>query len=203
MDRVLPYWSSNMAVLWDAGITWWPGFNYTAEEQALMRAQATRVAGRTRLYRITLAAIFIAGLAVIVPGIMLPVLNGLYPDASKLNGGVFAALMGGIAALSLGLWLPAAMVLAAKAIDLALGKPEQAGAPGPQEQALARRVRWQIQRMGLIMSGLLIPGIMLWIVLNIDTQKGAIHYVIQVADVIVIVGTALYIRIAARRNRAA
>jgi hypothetical protein len=203
MERILPYWSANMAAFWNAGITWWPGFNYTADEQALMRQQAAPVAGRRGLYSFVVATIFIAGLVVIVPGIMFPVLNGLYPDPSKLNGLVFAVLMASIAALSLGLWLPVAMVLSAKTVDLLLGKPPQQGPLGAPEQKLVRRIRWQLQRMALIMSGLLIPGIMAFIILDIDTRKGPLHFAIQAADVFVFVGTALYIRIAGRRNRSA
>ncbi len=202
MDRILPYWSANMVALWDNGMTWWPGFNYSAEEQALMRTQANRVAGRGVIYSIMVAIIFIAGLCVIVPGIMLPLLNWLYPDPSQISGLVFACVLATISAISLGLWLPVAMALAARAIDLMLDRPAGAGALDEAEQALARRIKWQLQRMALIMSGILIPGIMAFIIFDIDTRKGPIHYVIQAADIAIIVGTALYLRAVGKRRSA-
>ena len=201
MDRILPYWSANMATLWDMGMTWWPGFNYSAEEQALMRMQARRVAGRGTAYALAVAVIFIAGLCVIVPGILLPVLSWLYPDVTQVKPLVFAALMATIAAFSLGLWLPLAMALAARAVDLLLGGPEDKTALGAAELALARRVRWQLQRMALIMSGLLLPGIMAFIVFDIDTGKGPIQFLIQAGDAAVIVLTLLYLRAAGRRQK--
>lgn len=201
MDRILPYWSANMATLWAMGMTWWPGFNYSAEEQALMRMQARRVAGRGTAYALAGAVIFIAGLCVIVPGILLPVLSWLYPDVTQVKPLVFAALMATIAAFSLGLWLPLAMALAARTVDLLLGRPEDKAALGAAELALARRVRWQLQRMALIMSGLLLPGIMAFIVFDIDTRKGPIHFLIQAGDAVVIVLTLLYLRAAGRRQK--
>lgn len=202
MDRILPYWSANMVALWDSGMTWWPGFNYSVEEQGAMRAQAERVDGRGALYSFIVAVIFIAGLCFIVPGIMFPVLNWLYPDPSQTSALVFVCVLATIAAVSLGLWLPVAMALAARSIDLMLGRPEHTGALGAAEQALAQRIKWQLQRMALIMSGLLVPGVMAFIIFDIDTRKGAIHYVIQAADIAIIVGTALYLRAAGKRRSA-
>lgn len=201
MDRILPYWSANMATLWDMGMSWWPGFNYTAEEQALMRSQAQRVGGRGAIYGFAVAVLFIAGLGVIVPAALLPLLNWLYPDFTQIGGLVFAVLLATVAAFSLGLWLPLAMALAARAVDLLLGRPRD-GAWGAAEQALAQRVRWQLQRMALIMSGLLVPGIMAFIIFDIDTRKGPLHFLLQAADLIVIVGTLFYLRAAGRRRRA-
>lgn len=200
MDRILPYWSANMVVLWDSGMTWWPGFNYSEEEQALMRTQAARVFGRGKLYSLMVAVIFITGLCLVVPGIMVPVLTSLYPDPSQTSPLVFAGVLATIAALSLGLWLPLAMALAAGTVNGMLGDPPTV-AIGPAERNLSRRIKWQIQRMALIMSGLLVPGVMAFIVFDIDTQKGPIHYAIVAADVLIAIGTALYLRAAGKRRQ--
>ncbi len=166
-ERFLRYWSVNMGIAWESGYTWWPGFSYTEAERARMTELTRDLPGgamvRYFLYAVigTLLAAAIAVVVMVGAPIML-----LYPDPSKLSPLVFVGLMASVIALILGVGMPLILMAAGWAADRWGGGRPAAGALG--DTALYAKVRWQFQRMGLVLAGLFIPGTLLFIAFNID-----------------------------------
>jgi hypothetical protein len=162
----LAFWARNMTAVSDAGMSW-PGFSYTDAEWARMRtlAQAASPAAFGKFVTWT-TLIFLAVAVAGVVGMFVPLLLVLFPDPEKMSGLQFATLLAACALLILGLGLALSMSLAARwSADDAM-RAELHAAPG--DDALAAKVRWQINRMMLIMCGALVPGMLLFIAYDIQ-----------------------------------
>ncbi|MES0094903.1 hypothetical protein [Mesorhizobium sp. M0030] len=163
----LAFWARGMTAIKDGRMEW-PGFCYTDAEWARMRVLAAPIgAGRYQLFTWVNAAIFIAIAALGIVCVFLPLATLLFPpaEASALK---FSALLAACAFLIIGLGLPISMRLSSA---LAISREMRAGLVGEAgDEALAAKVSWQINRIMLVMCGLLVPGILLFIAYDIDAS---------------------------------
>jgi hypothetical protein len=162
----LAFWSANMNAVRESNWSW-PGFGYTEAEWALMKEFAKPVSGGSYIKFILLnAVIFVVFAGVVVVCAFLPVLLLLYPDTRDLQPLPFTLLLAATAFLTIGFGLPFSMRIAAwlcASNDLRASLRTT-----PEIELLDARVSWQLMRMTLIMCGILVPGMLLWITLNID-----------------------------------
>ncbi|ESX28264.1 hypothetical protein [Mesorhizobium sp. LSJC264A00] len=147
----------------------WPGFSYTDAEWARMRVLAAPIgAGRYQLFTWVNAAIFIAIAALGIVCVFLPLATLLFPVPAETSALKFSALLAACALLIIGLGLPISMRLSSA---LAISREMRAGLVGEAgDEALAAKVSWQINRIMLVMCGLLVPGILLFIAYDIDAS---------------------------------
>ncbi|MGX5827614.1 hypothetical protein [Mesorhizobium sp. 43Arga] len=166
----LAFWAKGMVSINDARMGW-PGFSYSDAEWARMRTLSEPVgAGTYRLFTIVNAVIFIAVAALGMFGVFLPLATLLFPIPAQTSALKFSLLLAACAFLIIGLGLPISMRLSAMLVG---GKTVRAAlVPAAGDEALAAKVSWQINRIMLIMCGLLVPGILLFIAF--DIQAGPI-----------------------------
>lgn len=164
----LAFWARGMTAIRDGRMEW-PGFSYTEPEWTRMRTLAAPIgAGTYQLFTWVNAAIFIA-IAIAALGIFcvfLPLATLLFPVPAETSALKFSLLLAACAFLIIGLGLPISLrlssaLVASKAIRAAL-----VAAPG--DEALTAKVSWQINRITLVMCGLLVPGILLFIAYDIN-----------------------------------
>jgi hypothetical protein len=162
----LAFWARGMIAIQDARMEW-PGFSYTDAEWARMRVLAAPIgAGRYQLFTMVNAVIFIAIAALGVVCVFLPLANLLFPVPAETSALKFSALLAAYAFLVIGIGLPISMRLSSALMasrEMRAGLVAEAG-----DDALAAKVSWQINRIMLIMCGLLVPGILLFIAYDID-----------------------------------
>ncbi len=162
----LAFWARGMIAIRDGRMEW-PGFSYTDAEWARMRVLSAPIgAGRYQLFTMVNAVIFIAIAALGVVCVFLPLANLLFPVPAETSALKFSALLAGYAFLVIGLGLPISMRLASALLaskDVRAGLVAESG-----DEALAAKVSWQINRIMLVMCGLLVPGILLFIAYDID-----------------------------------
>lgn len=162
----LAFWAKGMTAIRDGRMEW-PGFSYSEAEWTRMRTLAEPIgAGTYQLFTLVNAAIFIAIAALGIFGVFLPLATLLFPVPAETSTLKFSLLLAASAFLIIGLGLPISMrlssaLLASKTIHAAL-----IAAPG--DEALAAKVSWQINRITLVMCGLLVPGILLFIAYDIE-----------------------------------
>ncbi|UVK36203.1 hypothetical protein LHFGNBLO_003097 [Mesorhizobium sp. AR10] len=162
----LAFWARGMVAIRDGRMEW-PGFSCTEAEWARMRTLAAPIgAGTYQLFTLVNAAIFIALAALGIFCLFLPLATLLFPVPAETSALKFSLLLAACAFLIIGLGLPISMrlssaLLASKAIRAAL-----VAAPG--DEALAAKVSWQINRITLVLCGLLVPGILLFIAYDIN-----------------------------------
>jgi len=166
----LAFWAKGMVSINNARMEW-PGFSYTDTEWARMRTLSQPIGpGTYQLFTIVNAAIFIAIAALGMFGVFLPLATLLFPIPAETSALKFSLLLAACAFLIIGLGLPISMRLSAMLVG---GKTLRAAlVPASGDEALATKVSWQINRIMLIMCGLLVPGILLFIAY--DIQAGPI-----------------------------
>ncbi|BCG79661.1 hypothetical protein [Mesorhizobium sp. 113-3-3] len=166
----LAFWAKGMVSINNARMEW-PGFSYTDSEWARMRTLSQPIGpGTYQLFTIVNAAIFIAIAALGMFGVFLPLATLLFPIPAETSALKFSLLLAACAFLIIGLGLPISMRLSAMLVG---GKTLRAAlVPASGDEALATKVSWQINRIMLIMCGLLVPGILLFIAY--DIQAGPI-----------------------------
>ncbi|BCG72490.1 hypothetical protein MesoLj113a_36480 [Mesorhizobium sp. 113-1-2] len=166
----LAFWAKGMVSINDARMEW-PGFSYSDAEWARMRTLSEPIGtGTYQLFTIVNAGIFIAIAALGIFGVFLPLATLLFPVPAETSALKFSLLLAACAFLIIGLGLPISMRLSAMLLG---GKTVRAAlAPADGDEALAAKVSWQINRIMLIMCGLLVPGILLFIAY--DIQAGPI-----------------------------
>jgi hypothetical protein len=162
----LAFWARGMIAIQDARMEW-PGFSYTDAEWARMRVLAAPIgAGRYQLFTMVNAVIFIAIAALGVVCVFLPLATLLFPVPAETSALKFSALLAACAFLIIGLGLPISLRLSSA---LVASREMRAGLVAEaSDDALAAKVSWQINRITLIMCGLLVPGILLFIAYDID-----------------------------------
>lgn len=174
-NRFLPFWAGNMIRVRKAGMDWM-GFRYTPEEWARLERHAKGIGdGTMRAFLAINAVLFIVMAAILIAVILVPLLNVLYPDPSKLSALVFFSILGAIIAISFGLGLPSTMAITARMLGGAL----PSGAAG--DKALVAKVRWQINRMGLFVTALAFALIGISIAFGIDLGP-ALRAIISIAS---------------------
>ncbi|MEO5756080.1 MAG: hypothetical protein ABIQ51_04405 [Mesorhizobium sp.] len=166
----LAFWAKGMVSINDARMEW-PGFSYTEAEWARMRTLSAPIgAGTYQIFTFVNAAIFIAIAALGIFGVFLPLATVLFPIPAETSALKFSLLLAACAFLIIGLGLPISIRLSAMLVG---GKTLRAAlVPAAGDEALASKVSWQINRIMLIMCGLLVPGILLFIAY--DIQAGPI-----------------------------
>lgn len=166
----LAFWAKGMVSINNARMEW-PGFSYSDAEWARMRTLSEPIgAGTYQLFTMVNAAIFIAIAALGIFGAFLPLATLLFPIPAETSALKFSMLLAACAFLIIGLGLPISMRLSAMLVG---GKTLRAAlVPAAGDEALASKVSWQINRIMLIMCGLLVPGILLFIAY--DIQAGPI-----------------------------
>ncbi|WP_095202118.1 hypothetical protein [Mesorhizobium carmichaelinearum] len=166
----LAFWAKGMVSINDARMEW-PGFSYSDAEWARMRTLSEPIGAWTyQLFTIVNAVIFIAIAAIGMFAVFLPLATLLFPVPAETSALKFSLLLAACAFLIIGLGLPISMRLSAMMVG---GKTMRAAlAPTAGDEALAAKVSWQINRIMLIMCGLLVPGILLFIAY--DIQAGPI-----------------------------
>ncbi|MES0196216.1 hypothetical protein [Mesorhizobium sp. M0011] len=152
------------------------GLSYTDAEWARMRTLSEPIGvGTYQLFTIVNAAIFITIAAIGIFGVFLPLATLLFPIAAETSALKFSLLLAACAFLIIGLGLPISMHLSAMLVG---GKTVRAVlVPALGDEALASKVSWQINRIMLVMCGLLVPGILLFIAY--DIQAGPIITVLK------------------------
>ncbi|TGQ69746.1 hypothetical protein EN829_013805 [Mesorhizobium sp. M00.F.Ca.ET.186.01.1.1] len=166
----LAFWAKGMVSINDARMEW-PGFSYSEAEWARMRALSEPIgAGTYQLFTIVNAVIFIVIAAIGIFGVFLPLATVLFPVPAETSALKFSLLLAACAFLIIGLGLPISMRLSAMLVG---GKTvREALVSRAGDEALSSKVSWQINRIMLIMCGLLVPGILLFIAY--DIQAGPI-----------------------------
>lgn len=159
----LAFWAKGMTAIRDGHMEW-PGFSYTEVEWVRMTTLAKPIGGGT--YQLFTLVIFIAIAALGIFCVFLPLAALLFPVPAETSALKFSLLLAACALLIIGIGLPISLrlstaLVAPKSLHAAL-----VAVPG--DQALAAKVSWQINRITLVLCGLLVPGILLFIAYDID-----------------------------------
>lgn len=166
----LAFWAKGMVSINDARMEW-PGFSYSEAEWARMRALSEPIgAGTYQLFTIVNAVIFIVIASIGIFGVFLPLATVLFPVPAETSALKFSLLLAACAFLIIGLGLPVSMRLSAMLVGGRTVREALVSTAG--DEALSSKVSWQINRIMLIMCGLLVPGILLFIAY--DIQAGPI-----------------------------
>jgi hypothetical protein len=181
----LAFWSANMIAVRESNWSW-PGFGYSDTEWALMKGFSKPISGGAYIKFISLNAIlFVLFAGVVVVCAFLPVLLLLYPDTRDLQALPFTLLLAATAFLTIGFGLPLTMRISAWLCASTELKKNLRSTP--ELERLDVRVSWQLMRMTLIMCGILVPGMLLWITLNID--GGPILSVLKILLALLFIGS--------------
>jgi hypothetical protein len=104
--------------------------------------------------------------AIGIVGIFLPLATVLFPVPAETSALKFALLLAACAFLIISAGLQISLRIAAwMSADPAI-RAELAAAPG--DAALSSKISWQINRIALIMCGVLLPGMLVWIAYDIE-----------------------------------
>ncbi|MBB6412068.1 hypothetical protein [Mesorhizobium sangaii] len=162
----LAFWAKGMVAISDGRMEW-PGFSYADAEWARMRTLSEPIgAGTYQLFTIVNAVMFITIAALGIFGVFLPLATMLFPVPAETSALKFSLLLAACAFLIIGLGLPISMRLSAVLVASKAVRAALIAAPG--DEALASKVSWQINRIVLIMCGLLVPGILLFIAYDME-----------------------------------
>jgi hypothetical protein len=162
----LAFWAKGMIAIRDGRMEW-PGFSYTEAEWARMRTLSAPIgAGTYQLFTLVNAAVFIAIAALGIFGIFLPLATLLFPVPAETSALKFSMLLAACAFLIIGLGLPLSLRVSTALVATKTMRATLVAAP--DDAALAAKVSWQINRIMLILCGLLVPGILLFIAYDID-----------------------------------
>ncbi|MER9891537.1 hypothetical protein NKJ40_05465 [Mesorhizobium sp. M0119] len=162
----LAFWAKGMTAIRDGHMEW-PGFSYTEVEWVRMITLAKPIGGGTyQLFTLVNAAIFIAIAALGIFCVFLPLAALLFPVPAETSALKFSLLLAACALLIIGIGLPISLRLSTA---LVAPKSLHGGLVAvPGDQALAAKVSWQINRITLVLCGLLVPGLLLFIAYDID-----------------------------------
>ncbi|MER9597571.1 MULTISPECIES: hypothetical protein [unclassified Mesorhizobium] len=164
----LAFWAKGMTAIRDGHMEW-PGFSYTEAEWARMSTLAKPIgAGTYQLFTLVNAAIFIAIAALGIFGIFLPLATLLFPVPAETSALKFSLLLAACAFLIIGIGLPISLRLSTALVAPKSLHTNLVAVAG--DQALAAKVSWQINRIMLVLCGLLVPGILLFIAYDIDAS---------------------------------
>ena len=162
----LAFWGKNMVAIRDGRMEW-PGFSYSEAEWERMRALAAAVTNAAfGKYILVNTVAFLAIAAAAIAGIFLPLATVLFPVPAETSALKFALLLAGCALLIISVGLQISLRIATAAAADATMRSQLVAAPG--DNALSSKVSRQINRITLIMSGLLVPGIVIWVAYDID-----------------------------------
>lgn len=162
----LAFWARNMLTI-RAGRMDWPGFSYTDDEwRRFERLAAPVSASAYRKFVVVNAFIFILIAAVGIVAVFLPSATWLFPVPAETSALKFTLLLAACSFLIIGVGLPISMGLAA--LVCADEQTRSAVRLEPGDEALAAKVGYQINRIMLIMCGMLVPGVLLFIAYDID-----------------------------------
>jgi hypothetical protein len=155
----LAFWSMNMVAVRESGQSW-PGFSYEPSEWKRMDELAKLVDGSAfALFLLLNAGLFIVFAGIAIVAVFFPILLLLYPDTTKVEALPFTLLLATTALLTITIGLPISMRITAWWCS---SKEMRAKLIEKKEDvALAKRVAWQINRITLIMCGILVPGVVL------------------------------------------
>jgi hypothetical protein len=152
LQGFLPFWAANMIRARGAGLDWF-GFRYDGEEWARLETLSGCItAGMFGAFLFVNAVLFIIFAAVLVVGVMMPVLTALSPDPALLSPVAFLAVLAVVILASFALGLPLSMTLAARFVARRSGV--RLGALASADVRLAAVVRRQILRMILIVAAI-------------------------------------------------
>jgi hypothetical protein len=162
----LAMWAKNMTAIRDGKMEW-PGFSYSYEEWERMDALSAPVTyGTYQKYVWINAVVFIVIAAIGIAAIFLPLATLLFPLPAETSALKFSLLLAGCAFLIIGGGLPISLRIAAWMSVDAATRAQLIAAPG--DDALESKISWQINRIALIMCGILVPGMLVWIAYDID-----------------------------------
>ncbi|MER8609943.1 hypothetical protein [Mesorhizobium sp. M0220] len=162
----LAFWARGMTAIRDGHMEW-PGFSYTEVEWARMTTLAKPIGGGTyQLFTLVNAAIFIAIAALGIFCVFLPLATLLFPVSAETSALKFSLLLAACALLIIGIGLPISLRLSTALVAPKAMRAALVAVPG--DQMLAAKVSWQINRITLVLCGLLVPGILLFIAYDID-----------------------------------
>lgn len=162
----LAFWAKGMVQINDARMDW-PGFSYSEGEWARMRLLSAPISNATYwTFTVVNAAIFIVLAAIGIAGVFIPLATLLFPVPAETSAWNFSLLLAACCFLIIGLGLPLSMRLAASLVGRRSMRAALVEAPG--DSALAAKVSWQVNRIMLVMCGLLVPGVLLFIAYDID-----------------------------------
>ena len=186
----LAFWAKNMTAIKSGGMEW-PGFSYSDAEWARFCALAAAVSDRAYYkYMLVNALVFIVIAIVGIGAIFVPAAEFPFPMPAETGALKFALLLAGSALLIIGvglqLSLHAAVAVSANAEMRAQLRQEPGDAP------LSAKVDWQINRITLVMCGLLVPGIVIWVTYDINAGPliAALKW-IAIALMAISIGTSL------------
>ena len=162
----LAFWAKNMLAIRDGRMEW-PGFSYSDPEWARMDELGQAVSdGAYVKFVLVNAVVFIAIAALAIGAVFIPLATILFPIPAETSALKFTLLLAGTCFLTIGLGLPLSMRIASAL--LADRRAIAALPPSEADTALAAKVAWQLNRITLIMCGLLVPGVLLFIAYDID-----------------------------------
>ena len=159
-------WGKNMIAIKDGRMEW-PGFSYSDGEWQRLRALSETVSGAAfSKYILVNALAFLVIAAIGIVAIFLPLATFLFPVPAETSALRFSLLLAACAFLIIGGGLPISLRMAAWMSADAAMRQQLIAAPG--DEALSSKIAWQINRITLIMCGVLVPGILVWIAYDID-----------------------------------
>ncbi len=162
----LAFWAKGMVGIRDGRMEW-PGFSYAAAEWERMRVISAPINRETyRKFTLVNAGLFIAIAALGIGCVFIPLATLLFPVAAETSALKFSVLLALCAFLIIGLGLPVSLRLATYLVAGRSLRDRLDAQPG--DRALAAKVAWQINRIMLVMCGLLVPGMLLFITYDID-----------------------------------
>jgi len=162
----LAMWGKNMTIIRDGRMEW-PGFSYSDDEWQRMYALSAPVTNFAYQKYIWInAVVFIVIAAIGIAAIFLPLATVLFPVPAETSALKFSLLLAACAFLIIGGGLPISLSIAAWMSTNAAMRQQWVAAPG--DAALASKISWQINRITLIMCGVLVPGMLVWIAYDID-----------------------------------
>ena len=162
----LAMWAKNMTAIRDGHMEW-PGFSYSDDEWQRMYALSAPVTNVAyNKYILVNAVVFIVIAAIGIVAIFLPLATVLFPVPAETSALKFALLLRACAFLIIGSGLPISLRVAAWMSANVAMRQQLAAAPG--DEALSSKISWQINRITLIMCGVLVPGMLVWIAYDID-----------------------------------
>lgn len=158
---ILQYWAHNMTLWHKMGVTNWPGFRYSDEEQKTFATLAEPVSTARYFAFLILNAIYFIAIAGLVVGFgVVPMVMALDPTfASPLT---FFCCLGGGAVVCLAFGIPSAMALTAITLRGLLGDIPPSSVSDDEVATLYRKMMSQFVRVGVIVGILFIPGMLFY-----------------------------------------
>lgn len=193
IGHLLPYWSLNITRSWNAGLTWWPGFQYDEAERLIMRGLAERVHGRFWLFALAATLLFVPLAASSIFAGLLPLLARLYPFAAYMSPIVFMAMTATLFALLYGVGMPLCLAAAALLTDAILPRANVGAPLSDNERHVLAKLRGQTMRLALVGLAILAPLTLLAILFDVALLNGLPARIVQVGSAALAGGATLYI----------